>query len=165
MPDPSPAATLLFLREEELRQGIDLLYFAARDFSHTADALLAEQGLERVHHRILHFVGARPQMPVTELATILAITKQSLGRALETLLEQGMIVQKPGTSDRRQRLLSLTEQGAAFEKQINDRFRSRLAKAYRDAGGPAVEGFRKVMLELIEPEDRRRFERQGAPGR
>jgi DNA-binding MarR family transcriptional regulator len=162
MPDPSPAATLLFLREEELRQGIELLYFAGRDFGGAADPVLREHGLDRMHHRIIHFVSGQPLITVSDLADLLGITKQSLGRALLPLLAAGFVLQKPGANDRRQRLLSLTEKGQTLERQLSDRFRARMARAYRDAGPQAVEGFRKVMVGLIDAEDRQRFERPGA---
>lgn len=160
MPDVKSAATLLFLREDELRQGIELLYYAYRDFTAEPDAMLARYGFGRAHHRVIYFVGRHPQMTVSELLGILRITKQSLSRVLGQLVRQGFIRQLPGSRDRRQRLLELTEKGTELERQLSENQRQRIAKAYRDAGGPAVEGFRKVMLGIITGEaDRRRFER------
>src|SRR5262245_38624800 len=94
MPDPSTAATLLFLREEDLRQGVELLYFATRDFSAECDALLDERGLGRPHHLALHFIARQPQITVSELAELTALSKQSLGRVLDLLLAQGLITQR-----------------------------------------------------------------------
>jgi len=160
MSDVSAASNLLFLREEELRQGIELLYFAYRDFTAEPDAILAELGLGRAHHRVIHFVGRNPQTTVSNLLSILRITKQSLSRVLSQLVDQHLIVQKAGTRDRRQRLLSLTEQGILLERQLSEKQRAIVARAYREAGGQAVEGFRKVMLGIIASEnDRRRFDR------
>src|SRR5919107_6136381 len=84
---------LLFLREEELRLAQDLLFFGYREFTAGADALLAELGMGRAHHRVLHFVGRRPGITVGELLAILSITKQSLGRVLTPLVEEGYIAQ------------------------------------------------------------------------
>lgn len=163
MPDVKPA-NLLFLREEELRQGIELLYYAYRDFTAEPDAMLARYGFGRAHHRVIYFVGRHPQMSVTELLGILRITKQSLSRVLGQLVRQGFIQQRPGSRDRRQRLLELTERGIELERQLSENQRQRIAKAYREAGAQAVEGFRKVMLGIITSEaDRRRFERGPAP--
>jgi len=160
MPDPSPAATLLFLREEDLRQGVELLYFATRDFAAECDALLAEQGIGRPHHLALHFIARQPQITVSVLGELTALSKQSLGRVLDLLIERGLVVQRPGLTDRRQRLLTLTPAGAALERSLSDRQRARIARAYRDAGAAAVDGFRKVLLGLVTaPGDRRRFER------
>src|SRR5579863_3106359 len=108
MPDVKTAPNLLFLREEELRQAIELLYYAYRDFTAEPDAMLARYGFGRAHHRVIYFVGRHPEMSVTDLLGILRITKQSLSRVLGQLVRQGFIVQHTGKSDRRQRLLSLT---------------------------------------------------------
>jgi DNA-binding MarR family transcriptional regulator len=102
---------------------------------------------------------------VTELLAILRITKQSLSRVLSQLVQQGFIVQQPGSRDRRQRLLELTAKGIELERQLSENQRQRIAKAYREAGAQAVEGFRKVMLGIITSDaDRQRFERP-PPGR
>jgi len=128
MADVKSAANPLFLREEELRQGIELLYFAYRDFTAESDAMLARYGFGRAHHRVVYFVGRHPQMSVSDLLGILRITKQSLSRVLGQLVRQGFILQKPGKSDRRQRLLELTEKGLELERQLSEhkkKFRNR----------------------------------------
>ncbi len=166
MADIKSAANPPFLREEELRQGIELLYFAYRDFTAEADAMLTRYGFGRAHHRVIYFVGRHPHMSVSELLGILRITKQSLSRVLGQLVQLGFIVQKPGRSDRRQRLLELTEKGTELERQLSETQRQRIARAYREAGAQAVEGFRKVMTGIIGGDaDRRRFERNAQPAR
>ena len=166
MADVKSAANTPFLREEELRQGIELLYFAYRDFTAEADAMLARYGFGRAHHRVIYFVGRHPHMSVSDLLGILRITKQSLSRVLGQLMQQGFIIQKPGRSDRRQRLLELTEKGTELERQLSETQRQRIAKAYREAGAQAVEGFRKVMTGIIGGHaDRQRFERNAQPAR
>ena len=148
----SPAGSnLLFLREEQMRLAQDMLFFAYRDFTGAADTILHELGLGRAHHRALHFIGRTPGMTVGDLLAILCITKQSLARVLTALVDQGYVAQTPGRSDRRQRLLFLTERGQALERRLFERQRERLAVAYREAGGPAVEGFRRVMRGVMDP--------------
>jgi len=145
--------------EDEVRQGIELLFFAYRDFTAEPDAILAQYDFGRAHHRVIHFVGRRPQMTVGELLSILRITKQSLNRVLGQLVRQGFIIQRPGVYDRRQRLLDLTSKGRELERQLSEPQRTRVANAYRQAGARAVEGFRKVLLGIIASEDdRRRFQ-------
>ena len=152
--------THLFLREEELRQGIELLFYAYRDFTAEPDAMLARYSFGRAHHRVIYFVGRYPEMTVTELLAILRITKQSLSRVLGQLVRQGFIVQKPGSRDRRQRLLELTSKGIELERQLSENQRQRVAKAYREAGAQAVEGFRRVMLGIMGNDaDRAKFSR------
>ena len=146
--------------EEEVRQGIELLFFAYRDFTAEPDTILATYGFGRAHHRVIHFVGRHPQMTVSELLGILRITKQSLSRVLGQLVRQEFIIQRPGARDRRQRLLELTLQGRELERQLSEPQRARIATAYRQAGAQAVEGFCEVMLGIIAgEEDRRRFDR------
>jgi DNA-binding MarR family transcriptional regulator len=160
-----PAGEAPYLSDEEVRQGIELLFFAYRDFTAEPDAILTHYSFGRAHHRVVHFVGRRPQMTVGDLLTILKITKQSLNRVLGQLVRQGFIVQHHGAQDRRQRLLELTEKGRELERQLSALQRSRVASAYRKAGAGAVEGFRKVLLGIIaSPDDRRRFDR-GKAGR
>src|SRR5438132_4660469 len=107
-PPATTATEPLFLREEEVRQGIELLFFAYRDFTAEPDAILAQYGFGRAHHRVVHFVGRHPQMTGSELLGILRITKPSSGRVLGKLVRQGFILQRPAPPDPRQRLLELT---------------------------------------------------------
>ena len=115
MADVKPIGKALFLREEELRRGIELMFFAYRDFTSEADSILAEQNMGRAHHRAIYFIGRNPGITVSDLLTILCITKQSLSRVLSGLMQDGYVTQKPGATDRRQRLLYLTETGIALE--------------------------------------------------
>lgn len=155
-----------YLRDEELRQGIEMLFYAYRDFTAEPDAILADYGFGRAHHRVIYFVGRYPGMSVSDLLGILQITKQSLSRVLGQLVREEFIVQTQGTQDRRQRLLKLTEKGRDLERKLTENQRARFAKAYRDAGAEAVEGFRKVMLGMMtSDEDRARFERDWMPRR
>ena len=168
MTDQKPAgpagANLLFLREAELRAAQDLLFFAYRDFTNAADVILEELGLGRAHHRVLHYVGRNAGMSVGDLLTILRITKQSLARVLGALVEQGYVAQAQGRADRRQRLLTLTPTGQALERRLYERQRERLAHAYREAGGAAVDGFRRVMRGIMDDEARAYLDRAD-PGR
>jgi DNA-binding MarR family transcriptional regulator len=144
----------LYLREEELRRGIELLYFAYRDFTQDPDAMLAKSQFGRAHHRVLYFVGRNPGTSVSGLLKILRITKQSLSRVLGQLVENDYIVQEPGIMDRRQRLLYLTDKGKEFEQTLFASQRDRIAKAYKDAGPDAVAGFWQVLLNIVDEDDR-----------
>jgi DNA-binding MarR family transcriptional regulator len=147
------------IADEVIREGIELLFFAYRDFTAEPDAILAEYGFGRAHHRVVHFVGRHPQMTVGELLGILRITKQSLNRVLGQLVRQGFVVQHRGPDDRRQRLLELTDSGRELERRLSAPQRARVSAAYRAAGGGAVEGFRRVLLGILaDNEDRARFE-------
>src|SRR4249919_2795643 len=96
---------------------IELLFFAYRDFVGDADEVLAKLGFGRAHHRVLHFVNRNPGMKVAELLGILKITKQSLGRVLKQLIDEGYVEQRKG-ADRRQRLLFVTAKGEGLALKL-----------------------------------------------
>src|SRR3954453_10128762 len=154
---------LLFLREEELRLAQDLLFFGYRDFTAGAGEILAELGMGRAHHRVLHFVGRRPGITVGDLLGILGITKQSLARVLTPLMEEDYVTQATGRNDRRHRLLSLTPKGQALERRLFERQREWVMHAYREAGPIAVEGFRRVMHGLMGADARAQLARLERP--
>jgi DNA-binding MarR family transcriptional regulator len=160
MVDPRPPANPLFLREEELRQGIELLFYAYRDFTFESDQQLKRYKLGRAHHRALYFIGRHPGQTVGHLLSIVKVTKQSISRVLKDLIEQGYVEQKSGPRDRRERRLELTEKGKKLEKELTDRQGGRFARAYRETGAEAVEGFRKVLLGLLDPVDRAEVEKR-----
>jgi DNA-binding MarR family transcriptional regulator len=126
----SPAASL----DPHLITFVELLFFAYRDFTREADAVLAEYGLGRAHHRVLHFVHRHPALRVADLLEILKITKQSLARVLKELVDQGWIAQKAGERDRRQRLLFATEKGATLASRLDGLQSRRVAHALAQAG-------------------------------
>ena len=161
MTEPKTIVNPLFLRDEDLRQGIELLFFAYRDFTARGDAILAKQHFGRAHHRVIYFVGRHPGITVSDLLEVLRITKQSLSRVLSQLVREDYIQQKTGAADRRQRLLYLTEKGRTLEQELTTEQQSRLAAAYKDAGAVAVEGFRKVMLGAMNAASRKHFQTSG----
>ena len=148
------AASPLYLREDEIRRGVELLYFGYINMVKGADAILAREGLGRAHHRALYFIARRPGMPVGDLLRLLAITKQSLGRVLSDLQERALVEQVIGVRDRRQRLLRLTASGDAMEAALFAELRTGMALAYGEAGQNAVTGFWAVLTGLVPAADR-----------
>ena len=144
----------LYLRKQDLRRGIELMFFAYRDFTGEADQMLSNLDLGRAHHRVIYFVGRQPGMSVSDLLAILKITKQSLSRVLSHLINTGYIQQTQGARDKRQRLLSLTKKGAALEEKLTELQCRRFAAAYSARGGTAVDGFVKVLSSLLDDEIR-----------
>ena len=144
----------LFLREEDLRQTIELLFFAYRDFTEGPDKILSEVGFGRAHHRVIHFVFRNEGISVTELLKILKITKQSLSRVLTQLVNDKYIDQIQGTKDRRQKKLYLTNKGLLLEKKLSKPQLRKLAEAFRTSGAAAVENYRDVLIKMINEKDR-----------
>lgn len=158
MAAPTPSASPLFLREPEIRRGIELLYFGYSHMTRSIDEGLGRQGLGRAHHRALYFIARQPDLTVTQLLEHLAITKQSLGRVLTELSDRGLVESRPGERDRRQRLLRLTDDGARLERELFDAIRVKLSAAYASAGQSAVGGFWAVLEGLIPEGERARVE-------
>ena len=150
----SPAASALFLREAELRRGMELLYFGHSHLTRSVDEGLAAQGLGRAHHRALYFIARNPDLTVSELLGLLAITKQSLGRVLNELTDRGLIETRPGERDRRQRLLRLTAPGKQMESDLFESVRVRMSAAYAKAGQAAVAGYWAVLEGMIPDAER-----------
>jgi DNA-binding MarR family transcriptional regulator len=144
-PDSSPAQAA----GEPVFDVIELLFFAYRDFVGDADEALAKFGFGRAHHRVLHFVTRHPGMKVADLLDILNITKQSLGRVLKQLVDQGYVLQKEGESDRRQRLLYATPKGEALAMKLAGLQTERIARALADIGPGGHENARRFLLAMI----------------
>jgi DNA-binding MarR family transcriptional regulator len=158
MTAPTQPASAQFLRETELRRGMELLYFGNSHLTRSIDRGLSKQGLGRAHHRALYFIARKPDMPVSDLLALLAITKQSLGRVLNELIERELVQTRPGDRDRRQRLLRLTKAGEELETNLFDALREKLSTAYSRAGQGAVTGFWAVLEGLIPAEEMPRVE-------
>jgi DNA-binding MarR family transcriptional regulator len=137
--------------ERTLRQAIELLFFAYRDFTSEADATLARYGFGRAHHRVIYFVGRHPGITVSELLSILRITKQSLARVLRQLMRECFIEQRCDDLDRRRRHLYLAPKAQALERMLTERQAMRIAMAYRQAGDDAARGFTAVLRAMINP--------------
>ena len=149
---------LLFLTDEQLRKGIEAMFFAYRGFTADPDRILATMAYGRAHHRAMHFVSRTPGTTVNNLLSILGVTKQSLNRVLRTLIDDGLVESKVGARDRRERHLFLTPEGMALEQRLSDAQRKRMRSAYRKAGPEAVAGFRTVLEAMMDPNLLRHFQ-------
>jgi DNA-binding MarR family transcriptional regulator len=133
---------------------IELLFFAYRDFVGDPDEVLAKFGFGRAHHRVLHFVNRNPGMKVAELLDILKITKQSLGRVLKQLVDQGYVLQKEGANDRRQRLLYVTAKGETLAMRLAGLQAARIAHALAELGPNAHDVACRFLAAMINADNR-----------
>ncbi len=135
---------------------IELLFFAYRDFVGDPDQVLDRLGFGRAHHRVLHFVNRNPGMKVAELLDVLKITKQSLGRVLKQLVDDGYVVQKEGADDRRQRLLYASPAGEALAMKLAGLQAERIGRVLDELGPGAHDIARRFLAGIIGAEDRDR---------
>ncbi len=142
---------LLFLREEDLRQAQLLLFLANARLAGAGAMVLGVAGLSRAQYRVLYLIGRYPGGTVSDLQARLGVSKQSLWRAMQPMLRQGLVAAATSRTDRRERRLTLSETGIALERRVFDAEREALARAFRLAGGGSVDGFRRVLRLLSEP--------------
>jgi DNA-binding MarR family transcriptional regulator len=147
-PSAAPATS------EPIWDVIELLFFAYRDFVGDPDEVLSKLAFGRAHHRVLHFVNRNPGMKVADLLEILNITKQSLGRVLKQLIDQGYVVQKEGAQDRRQRLLFVTPKGEALALKLAGLQTQRITRAFAELGPNAHEAARRFLTAMIDTDNR-----------
>ena len=152
-----PAASALFLREAEVRRGIEYLFFGHGALWRTIDARLAEHGLGRAHYRALYFIARASGITISDLLALLGITKQSLGRVIKELEARDYLTTRPGNRDRRRKELRLTDTGRAVEAVIFGLLRDAMSRAYTHAGQQAVTGFWQVSEALVPQRERRRI--------
>jgi len=157
MPEPIKPPPAQFLRDDVIRGGMDLLLFAHKSHLRHSDAELTAMGLGRAHHRCLYFVGRRPNLSVGELLGLLGVTKQSLGRVLGALIDNGLIEQRPGEADRRQRLLRLTPAGEDLERRLFSGLHANMSRAYAASGEEAGSGYWTMMQNLMSDDAQAQF--------
>jgi DNA-binding MarR family transcriptional regulator len=165
MAETGGGEALLYLTDDQLRKGIEAMFFAYRGFTADPDRILEGLKYGRAHHRAIHFIHRSPGLPVNNLLTILGVTKQSLNRVLRTLVEDGLVESRVGAQDKRERHLYLTAAGEALEGELSAAQRARMRAAYRAAGATAVQGFRQVLEAMMDPAMRRDFHslKEGGP--
>ena len=144
--------SLLYLTENQLRQGIEAMFFAYRGFTADQDRILDEYGYGRAHHRAIHFIHGSPGTTVNNLLNILGVTKQSLNRVLRTLVDDTLVEVKIGVKDKRERHLYLTSQGQQLQERLSSAQSNRMRKAFKNAGPNAVSGFKIVLEAMMDPE-------------
>lgn len=138
------------IREDELNRASELFLFAYRAFTAEPDRILEGRGLQRVHHRILYFVGRNPGIAVNGLLAILRVSKQALNAPLRQLQEMGLVDAQASRADGRVKELRLAAEGARLEASLSGGQRRRLDAIFRDVGPDAEAAWREVMARLAE---------------
>lgn len=158
-PDAPATPTAQATPQAAFLEMLELFFFAYRDFVSDPDAILTKIGFGRAHHRVLHFVDRNPGLSVAELLDILKITKQSLARVLKDLVEAGHIESRPGSVDRRQRLLYTTTKGRALARSLALPQIGRIAAAFQALGPDGAKRARDFLRLMIDADERPRVSR------
>ncbi len=157
MADLNKLLTPIFLNEKEIRKIIELMFFAYRDFTSGPDKILEKIKFGRAHHRVIYFVGKKNNLTIKELLSILQITKQSLSRVLNQLVEEKYINLTMGV-DKRTKKLSLSKKGYELEKKLSDIQIKKIYTILKLFDETDINGFKKVMYSMIESKNQKKFD-------
>jgi len=163
MAEPTPLRDPSDLDDEAVREAIEKLFLASSALVADADHDLVREGMGHAHLRALYLIGRHPGLTVSDLLSLLGVTKQSLSRVLADLISRQHVAQVTGTADRRRRHLHLTPTGQALEARLTERQRQRMARALAACGAPAVDEFGKVAQALLDSGTRAWFAQRGTP--
>ena len=157
MADLNNLISPFFLSEKEIRKIIELIFFSYRDFTGGPDKILEKINFGRAHHRVVYFVGKKNNITIKELLKVLKITKQSLSRVLNQLVKEGFVFVSTGF-DKRTKSLSLTEKGLDLEKELSTIQINKIKKILKQYNDNQIYGFKKILFEMIEPNNKKIFE-------
>ncbi len=156
MADLNKLLTPLFLNEKEIRKIIELMFFSYRDFTAGPDKVLEKINFGRAHHRVIYFVGKQNNLTIKELLSILQITKQSLSRVLNQLVNENFVVLSVG-QDKRTKNLSLTKKGFELEKKLSHIQISKIYNILKEFDEKDINGFKKVLFSMIDDKNKKKF--------
>ena len=157
MADLNNLISPFFLNEKEIRKVLELFFFSYRDFTSGPDKILEKLKFGRAHHRVIYFVGKKNNITIKELLVVLKITKQSLSRVLNQLVEEGYIIVSSGL-DKRTKSLSLTEKGKKLELELSTIQIKKIKKVLNNFSEENINGFKKILYEMIDINNRKIFE-------
>ena len=157
MADLNNLISPFFLNEKEIRKVIELFFFSYRDFTSGPDKILEKLKFGRAHHRAIYFVGKKNNITIKELLVVLKITKQSLSRVLNQLVEEGYIIVSSGL-DKRTKSLSLTEKGGKLELELSTIQVKKIKKVLNNFSEENINGFKKILYEMIDINNKKIFE-------
>ena len=157
MADLNKLLTQLFLNEKEIRKIIELMFFSYRDFTSGPDKILEKIKFGRAHHRVIYFVGKRDNLTIKELLSILQITKQSLSRVLNQLVNEKYILLSIG-EDKRTKKLILSKKGQELEKKLSDIQISNILNVIKKFDEVDINGFKKILYKMIKKDNQKIFD-------
>ena len=156
MTDLNKLLTPLFLTNKEIRKIIELMFFSYKDFTSGPDEILQKKKFGRAHHRVIYFVGKKDHINIRDLLSILKITKQSLSRVLNQLVDEQYIYLATG-EDKRTKNLSLTKKGIELEKKLSGIQIDKIKKILKKSNETDINGFKKILYEMIDEKTKNQF--------
>jgi len=139
----------LFLKNEELKTTLELLFFLSKDLDNNIAPILKEVGYNKTHFSVIFLSSKNFSLTIKEFLAILNIRKQSLSKVINKLKEDGIILLKQSKKDKRKKNIYLTKKGIKIEKKLTDKQINNIANAYKNAGTDSINGFKKILLNLL----------------
>ena len=140
---------LLYLKDEQIKEFIRLLYYAYRETSSDSKAILSKKFFGPAHLRALNLIEKNPGINLGELIFKLKVTKQSLNRVLRDLIKSKMIKQIQDDRDTRKKNLFLNKEGKIFFETVYNTQKKRIFNALKNSSADSVIKFKDVLKKII----------------
>ena len=140
---------LLYLKDEQIKDFIQLLFYAYRETFSDPKEILSEKSFGPAHLRAMNLIERNPGTNLGELMFQLKITKQSLNRVLRDLIKKKMIKQIKDEEDTRKKNLFLDKDGKIFFDKIYDSQKKRIFNALKNSNADSVIKFKEVLKRII----------------
>ncbi len=141
---------LLYLKDEQIKDFIQLLFYAYRETLLDTKQVLAKKFLGPAHLRSLNLIEKNPGISLGELIFKLKVTKQSLNRVLRDLIKTRMIKQIKDENDTRKKNLFLDKEGKVFFETAYNAQKKRIFNALKNSNADSVIKFKEVLKRIID---------------
>ena len=140
---------LLYLKDEQIKDFIQLLFYAYRETFSDPKKILSEKSFGPAHLRAMNLIERNPGTNLGELMFQLKISKQSLNRVLRDLIKTKMIKQIKDEEDTRKKNLFLDKEGKIFFEKIYESQKKRIFNALKSSEPDSVIKFKEVLNKII----------------
>ena len=140
---------LLYLKDNQIKDFIQLLFYAYRETFSDPKKILAKKFFGLAHLRALNLIERNPGINVSEIMFKLKITKQSLNRVIRQLVRSKMIKQMKDGNDTRKKNLFLDKDGKIFFEKVYESQKKRIFKALKNSEPDSVIKFKEVLKKII----------------
>ena len=140
---------LLYLKDHQLKEYIEKIFNGYRETVADAKKVLDKHALGIAHNKVIHLISLYEGITISSLLRKLKVTKQSLNRVLNDLVEIKAIEFKRDEIDTRVKHVYLTEQGKKISDEIFSVQKKRIYDAFLSSESNDVLSFDKVLKKII----------------
>ena len=140
---------LLYLKDHQLKEYIEKIFNGYRETVADAKKVLDKHALGTAHNKVIHLISLYEGITISNLLRKLKVTKQSLNRVLNDLVEIKAIEFKRDEIDTRVKHVYLTEEGEKIFDEIFSAQKKRIYDAFLSSDSNDVVSFDKVLKKII----------------